>query len=121
MTEIRVLKVGGSVLTDKTRLESARIEEIGRIAAEIGGDLVKCIWPGSAGAFAQVVEGCTAPVLVAGGARAADPARAHAVAQQALAAGAAGIVFGRNIYEAADPEAELERYRAIVHARSVPA
>ncbi|HNT73271.1 MAG TPA: uridylate kinase, partial [Methanothrix sp.] len=37
MTEIRVLKVGGSVLTDKTRLESARIEEIGRIAAEIAG------------------------------------------------------------------------------------
>jgi class I fructose-bisphosphate aldolase len=90
-----------------------------RIAAEIGGDLVKCIWPGSADAFAPVVAGCPAPVLVAGGAKAADPARAYAVAQQALAAGAAGIVFGRNIYEAADPAAELERYRAIVHERPV--
>lgn len=37
MTEIRILKVGGSVLTDKTRLESARTEEIDRIAAEIAG------------------------------------------------------------------------------------
>lgn len=37
MTEIRILKVGGSVLTDKTRLESARTEEIERIAAEVAG------------------------------------------------------------------------------------
>lgn len=86
-----------------------------RIAAEIGGDLIKCIWPQSAEAFAQIVEGCPAPVLVAGGAKAKDAEAAYAVARQALEVGAAGIIFGRNIYEAADPEAELERYLRVVH------
>ena len=41
-----------------------------RISAEIGADFVKCIYPGSTAAFAQVVDGCPAPVLLAGGARA---------------------------------------------------
>lgn len=86
-----------------------------RISAEIGADIVKCIWPGDRGAFAQIVEGCPAPVLVAGGAKTEEPAASHTVARQALEVGAAGIVFGRNIYEAADPAAELENYRRIVH------
>jgi fructose-bisphosphate aldolase, class I len=89
-----------------------------RVAAEIGADLVKCIYPGSSAAMAQVIEGCPAPVLVAGGSKAAAPEAAYQRAKSAMAAGAAGLVFGRNIYEAADPAGELERYRRIVHGPS---
>jgi class I fructose-bisphosphate aldolase len=86
-----------------------------RIAAEIGADLVKCIYPGSTQAMSQVIEGCPAPVLVAGGSKAASPQEAYQRAESAIAAGAAGLVFGRNIYECADPAQELDRYRRIVH------
>ena len=34
-----------------------------------------------------------------------------------MVAGAAGLVFGRNIYEAADPAAEVARFYEIVHGR----
>ena len=47
-----------------------------RVAAEIGADLVKCVWPGTAEAFAKVTETCTAPVLLTGGRRRSDQ-RAH--------------------------------------------
>ncbi len=86
-----------------------------RVSAEIGADLVKCIHPGNEDALRNVIEGCTAPVLVAGGSRAEKAEQAHARAESAMRAGAAGLVYGRNIYEASDPEAELERYLHIVH------
>jgi fructose-bisphosphate aldolase, class I len=86
-----------------------------RVAAEIGADLVKCIYPGSQSALQEVIAGCPVPLLLAGGSRQSDPEIAYDRAREALQAGAAGLVFGRNIYEAADPSAELDRYLTIVH------
>ena len=86
-----------------------------RVSAEIGADLVKCIHPGSEDALQGVIEGCPVPVLVAGGSRAEKSEQAYARAESAMRAGAAGLVYGRNIYEAIDPVAELERYLQIVH------
>src|SRR5574341_497461 len=86
-----------------------------RIAAEIGADLVKCIYPGSKESLAQIVAGCPCPLLLAGGSKADDPQTAYRRAQEAIDVGARVLVFGRNIYEAADPAAELDRYHAIVH------
>lgn len=86
-----------------------------RVSAEIGADLVKCIHPGNEDALRSVIEGCPVPVLVAGGARLENPEQAYARAESAMRAGAGGLVYGRNIYEAANPAAELERYLQIVH------
>lgn len=86
-----------------------------RISAEIGADIVKCIYPGSVEAFTQVVAGCPCPVLAAGGSRAATPEQAYQRARDMMAAGASGLVFGRNIYEMPDPAAEVAQYRKIVH------
>jgi class I fructose-bisphosphate aldolase len=86
-----------------------------RISAEIGADIVKCIYPGNVEALRTVVEGCPAPLLVAGGTRAGKPEDAYRQAQGAMEAGAAGLVFGRNIYESNEPAAKLARYRRIVH------
>ena len=44
-----------------------------RISAEIGADIVKCIYPGNVEALRTVVQGCPAPLLVAGGAKADNP------------------------------------------------
>ncbi len=86
-----------------------------RVSAEIGADLVKCIHPGNEEALRSVIEGCTAPVLVAGGSRAEKAEQAYARAESAMRVGAAGLVYGRNIYEASNPAKELERYLRIVH------
>ena len=88
-----------------------------RIAAEIGADLVKCIHPGATEYLRTIVTTCPAPLLVAGGARPGDPEAGYTKARSSLDAGAAGLVFGRPIYEAPDPAAELARYCRIVHGR----
>ncbi len=86
-----------------------------RVAAELGADFVKCIHPGSLESLQAIIRGCPVPVLVAGGARTEKPGDAYERARLAMQAGAAGLVYGRNIYEAADPAAELEQYIEIVH------
>lgn len=86
-----------------------------RMSAEIGADLVKVVDPGNEEALAAIVDGCPAPVLVAGGARKQDFADAEERARSAIRAGCAGLVFGRNVYQHPDPAAALARLRAIVH------
>lgn len=88
---------------------------LARLAAEIGADIVKVIHPGSREALAQVVGGCPATVLLAGGSEAEDRERGAALAADAVATGCRGLVFGRAIVRADDPAATLARFRAIVH------
>ena len=54
MTEIKILKIGGSVLTDKTRLETARIEAIERIASEVAKHARRLILVHGAGSFGHI-------------------------------------------------------------------
>lgn len=86
-----------------------------RVAAEIGADLVKCVWPGSVKAMADITESCPAPVLVAGGARDdTHPDACFTLAQAAVDSGCAGLVFGRSIYQSEDPADTLSRLTEIV-------
>ena len=86
-----------------------------RISAEIGADIVKSIWPGSAEHMRAIVESCPVPVLVAGGARKEQVGEAIQLAQDAVSAGARGVVFGRNIYQSTDPLTTLSSLREVVH------
>lgn len=54
MTEIKILKVGGSVLTDKTRLETVRTEAIERIATEVAKHARGLILIHGAGSFGHI-------------------------------------------------------------------
>lgn len=88
-----------------------------RIASDIGADVVKCQYPGGADAIATVASGCLSPLVLAGGARTADPEEPFRMAREAVGAGAAGLVYGRNIFGAADPRAAIRRYREIIHGK----
>ena len=86
-----------------------------RMAYEIGCDLVKTEWTGDRESFAQVVDACPAPILVAGGPKSSTPSGAVGLAVDAIAAGAAGVVFGRNIVQAQDPVAVVRAVSAAIH------
>lgn len=111
MIESRALR--DEVQTDGTiDLELLRLHT--RIAAELGADFIKTIYSGSVQSFREVVSGTPVPILVAGGSKRAD-ADALRIAEEVMAAGAAGLVFGRNIFQATDAADMLERFGAIVH------
>ena len=89
-----------------------------RIAAELGADIVKAFYPGTLENVTEMARICPAPLLLAGGAKTANPEEAYSNANDAIEAGARGLVFGRNIFEANDIRATVQRYRAIVHGHA---
>jgi len=86
-----------------------------RACAELGADLVKLPWPGSAEAMADIVAGCPVRVIVAGGSRHASPEALERRLEVALAAGAAGVAAGRNVFQDPDPNSVLRKMLRLVH------
>jgi class I fructose-bisphosphate aldolase len=91
-----------------------------RISADIGADLVKVLWPGSAEALAAVTETCFAPVLLAGGRGGDDLADTLSLAHDAMTAGAAGVMFGRRVFRSPDPDQALAALGRVVHDGATP-
>ncbi len=87
-----------------------------RIAVEIGADVIKTDWAGSVEDFRPVVAGAAgAPVLLAGGARLDSDEATLALVRDLLAAGARGVMFGRNLFQSSDPLGLMKAVRAMVH------
>ncbi|HEX6618073.1 MAG TPA: 2-amino-4,5-dihydroxy-6-one-heptanoic acid-7-phosphate synthase, partial [Solirubrobacteraceae bacterium] len=64
--------------------------------------------------FARVVRAARVPVLVRGGGRIADD-EVLRITADVLAAGAAGLVYGRNVIQHDDPTAMTRALAALVH------
>jgi len=60
----------------------------------------------------SVVESCPIPILVLGGNRHASDQHALDVVREVAAAGAAGVFFGRNVFQADNMRSFLEQARA---------
>jgi class I fructose-bisphosphate aldolase len=95
---------------------AARVGYASRLAMELGVDIIKTFYTGSAESFAQVVE-MAAPALVvaAGGARLETDANVLRMASGVVQAGAAGITFGRNIWQSHNPTGLIHSLKHILH------
>jgi DhnA family fructose-bisphosphate aldolase class Ia len=84
-----------------------------RIAVELGASVVKTIYTGSADSFATVIPAALGvPVLIAGERLMVDDGEAIAKAQAAIRAGAAGVAFGRQIFERIEPAPFIRKLRS---------
>jgi 3-hydroxy-5-phosphonooxypentane-2,4-dione thiolase len=89
-----------------------------RIAAEIGAHMVKTYYCDD---FEKVVEGCPAPVVIAGGPKLDSDLDALQLAYDAVIRGAAGVDMGRNIWQSDHPVPMIKAVRQIVHHNAKPA
>jgi DhnA family fructose-bisphosphate aldolase class Ia len=83
-----------------------------RMAAELGADAIKTDYSGDTVSMRAVVEECPVPILVLGGSRHASDEHALDVVRDVAAAGAAGVFFGRNIFQADDIAKFIEEARS---------
>ncbi len=90
-----------------------------RMAAELGADAVKTDYSGDVASMRAVVEECPIPILVLGGSRHASEKHALNVVRDVAASGAAGIFFGRNVFQADNMSKFLEQARAALDAEPV--
>ncbi|SCG59293.1 2-amino-3,7-dideoxy-D-threo-hept-6-ulosonate synthase [Micromonospora halophytica] len=90
-----------------------------RAAAELGSDIVKVPYTGSADSFATVVAGCFAPVVMAGGEPSDSWEDVLLDVKDALSAGAAGVCIGRKVQQHSAPDEALADLHALVHANNL--
>ena len=102
----------GPKIEDECDVEVVKLAA--RVGAELGADLVKTNYTGDPESFAQVVEGCTVPVVIAGGTKGDDTHILKCI-EGAMQAGAAGISIGRNAFQHENPRAFVRAAAMIVH------
>ncbi len=85
-----------------------------RAGAELGVDVIKTLWSGSAESFQKVVDSCPAKVCLAGGAGGNDLKSYFQMTQDALAIGLAGVTYGRCIWQDKFPTAATMAFRAMI-------
>jgi DhnA family fructose-bisphosphate aldolase class Ia len=95
------------------------IRKMCRIICELGADAIKTFYTGDR--FAEVVEGVPIPVFALGAEKFESEIAALELAERATRAGAAGVVFGRNVLQAQEPARFLRALKEVVQGRASPA
>ena len=94
---------------------SQLVAHAARIGMELGADVVKTPYTGSPETFATVVSATRpVPVVIAGGPFGSE-SYALSAARGAVAAGARGASFGRNVFNRDDPARMLRLLHSAVH------
>jgi fructose-bisphosphate aldolase/2-amino-3,7-dideoxy-D-threo-hept-6-ulosonate synthase len=91
------------------------VKHAARVGAELGADIVKTNYTGDIDSFKEVVRGCPAPVVVAGGPKMSTEIELLEMVYDSIQAGSKGVAIGRNIFQAKDPTKMTRAVAAIVH------
>ena len=96
------------------------IAHVARVGAEAGADIVKTVYTGDPKSFREVVRKCPVPVVLAGGAKVKSEIETLRLAEDAMAAGAIGVTFGRNVFQHPNPAAMTRALgRVVIDRKSV--
>ncbi len=112
MPLIAMMYPRGPQIHDEKALDVVKIAA--RVGAELGADFVKTNYTGDSESFAEVVAGCPAPVLIAGGSK-LTTAEMFKTIEGAMQAGAKGLSIGRNVFQHKNPTLFVKAAGAIVH------
>jgi fructose-bisphosphate aldolase/2-amino-3,7-dideoxy-D-threo-hept-6-ulosonate synthase len=91
------------------------IQYAGRVAAELGADIVKGFYTGKPDTFRAVIEYCPVPYVVLSGPASGDPEVFLRFVKEAMDSGAAGVSVGRNVWTHKNPTAMTRALCRIVH------
>ena len=91
-----------------------QIAAAARLGAELGADVIKIRHQGSPEEYRAVIEACFRPVIILGGSK-QPPDQLALQVRDALAAGAAGVAVGRNVWQDPNPGEVTRILKEAVH------
>ena len=112
MPLIAMMYPRGENIEDEYHVEVVKIAA--RVAAELGADIVKTNWTGDPDSFKKVVDGCMAPVIIAGGEKSGIRGILE-ISKQSIDVGGSGVAYGRNVFQADDPTKVVKALYLIVN------
>jgi class I fructose-bisphosphate aldolase len=99
----------------KDEYDVSVIKHAARVGNEMGADIVKVSYTGSVETFREVVEGCSVPVVIAGGAKMDSDRSILEMVKGSIEAGGAGVSIGRNVFQHKDPKKMVRAISSIVN------
>ncbi|MFH1126114.1 MAG: 2-amino-3,7-dideoxy-D-threo-hept-6-ulosonate synthase [Candidatus Altiarchaeota archaeon] len=93
------------------------VKHAARVGAELGADIIKTVYTGDKKSFKEVVEGCPAPIVIAGGPKIDSEDSLLKMIQEAMECGACGVSIGRNVFQAEDRAELMKKICGIVHRK----
>ncbi len=91
-----------------------------RMAAELGADVIKTENAEDVETMRDVVRSCPIPILVLGGTRTSSDQEVLSVVRAIMQSGAAGVFFGRNIFQSDNMPELLRRVSSELAVKSTP-
>ena len=113
MPLVAMMYTRGPKITDQ--YDVAYAKHAARVGAELGADIVKCVYTGSPASFAEVVEGCPVPVVIAGGEKMETDREILEMVAGSLEAGGRGVSIGRNAFQHETPDRMVAAIAKLVH------
>lgn len=110
----------GKNIPENERYKLENVLYAARIGAELGVDIVKTYYTGSADTFAKVVECVPTKVVAAGGPKITDVNQMFSAVKDIVDSGAAGITYGRNIWQDPNIKGIIKALNAIIHEKVKP-
>ncbi len=86
-----------------------------RAGAELGVDVIKTLWTGSAESFRHVVEACPSMVALAGGEMGETLEDYLKMTREALDVGLGGVTYGRFVWQHKETAAVIRALAALIH------
>jgi len=99
----------------KDEYDVSVVKHAARVGDEMGADIVKVSYTGSGESFREVVEGCSIPVVIAGGEKMESDRDILEMVKGSVDAGGAGVSIGRNVFQHKDPKLIVRAISSIVH------
>ncbi len=99
----------------KDEYDVAVVKHAARVGDELGADIVKVSYTGSRESFREVVEGCSIPVVIAGGEKMESDKELLEVVRGSIDAGGSGVSIGRNVFQHENPTHIVEVISAVVN------
>lgn len=91
------------------------VSHAARVGAELGADIIKTNYTGSAKSFRKVVQGCPVPVVIAGGPKVETDMEILEMVERSIRAGGAGVSIGRNVFQHDNPVSMVRALGKVVH------
>lgn len=116
MPLLAMMYARGPKIKKETDVEVIKIAA--RVGAELGADIIKTNYTGDPDSFAQVTQGCPAPVIIAGGEKMETDKDVLEMVYHSIQAGGKGVSIGRNIFQHNNPHKIVKAIHSIVFEES---
>ncbi len=94
-----------------------KVKRVSRIMVELGADLIKCFYTED---FSEIVSNLPVPAFTIGAEKLANDLDVLKKAADSVAAGARGIIFGRNIFMSEKPKELIRALNSVINDNISP-